>query len=186
MATVYLAMDRRHGRPVAVKVLRPELAGALGPERFLREIAIAARLQHPHILPLFDSGTAVIGTGATQPFYVMPYIAGESLRGRLGRETQLEVEEALSICRQVAAALSYAHGQGIVHRDIKPANILLDSGRAVVADFGIAQALDLAGGAKLTETGLSLGTPGVYEPGTSCRWASRCARGRLQSRLRSL
>ena len=175
MATVYLAQDLRHNRPVALKVLHAELAGALGPERFLREIAIAARLQHPHILPLFDSGTAVIGSGAARPYYVMPYVAGESLRARLQRETQLGQGEALGICRQVAAALSHAHAQGIIHRDIKPENILLEDDHAVVADFGIAQALDLAGGERLTETGLSLGTPAYMSP-------EQAAAGRVDAR----
>jgi eukaryotic-like serine/threonine-protein kinase len=164
MATVYLAQDLRHNRPVALKVLHHELAGALGPERFLREISIAARLQHPHILPLFDSGTAVIGSGAARPYYVMPYVAGESLRARLQRETQLGLGETLRICGQVAAALTHAHAHGIIHRDIKPENILLDKDHALVADFGIAQALDLAGGERLTETGLSLGTPAYMSP----------------------
>jgi eukaryotic-like serine/threonine-protein kinase len=164
MATVYLARDLRHDRLVALKMLRPELSGAVGTDRFLREISIAARLQHPNILPLFDSGTVVIGGGPARPFYVMPYVAGESLRARLQRETQLGLEEALGICGQVASALSYAHAQSIVHRDIKPENILLEAGRVVVADFGIAQALDLAGGEKLTETGLSLGTPAYMSP----------------------
>ena len=164
MATVYLAQDLRHNRPVALKVLHHELAGALGPERFLREISIAARLQHPHILPLFDSGTAVIGSGAARPYYVMPYVAGESLRARLQRETQLGLGETLRICGQVAAALTHAHAHGIIHRDIKPENILLDEDHALVADFGIAQALDLAGGERLTETGLSLGTPAYMSP----------------------
>ncbi len=140
MAAVYLADDRKHHRQVAVKVLRPELAAALGPERFLREIEIAARLRHPHILPLYDSGEA---DGSL--YYVMPYAAGESLRDRLERETQLPIEDALSIAREVADALQYAHDEGVVHRDIKPENILLESGHAVVADFGIARAVAEAG-----------------------------------------
>jgi serine/threonine-protein kinase len=164
MATVYLACDLRNDGLVALKVLHPELSGALGTDRFLREISIAARLQHPNILPLFDSGTTVLGGGEERTFYVMPYVAGESLRARLQRETQLGLEEAIVICRQIAAALDYAHGQGIVHRDIKPENILLEAERSVVADFGIAKALDAAGGEKLTETGLSLGTPAYMSP----------------------
>jgi hypothetical protein len=175
MATVWLARDLRHERLVALKVLHHELFGALGPERFLREIAIAARLQHPNILPLFDSGTAVIGGGAARPYYVMPYVAGESLRARLERETQLGLQAALGFALQVAAALSHAHAQGIVHRDIKPENILLEDGHALVADFGIAQALDLAGGEKLTETGLSLGTPVYMSP-------EQAAAGRVDAR----
>ncbi len=135
MATVYLARDLRHGRPVAIKVLRPEIAAALGPERFLREIEVAARLTHPHILPLHDSGEA-----AGLLFYVMPYIEGESLRDRLEREGQLPFEEAVRITRDVAGALSY----DVVHRDIKPENILLSGGEAVVADFGIARAITAA------------------------------------------
>ncbi|MCH7526970.1 MAG: protein kinase, partial [Planctomycetes bacterium] len=159
MAIVYLADDRKHHRQVAVKVLRPELSAALGPERFLREIEISARLRHPHILPLYDSGE-------TDGFlyYVMPYAGGESLRDRLEREKQLPVEEAPLIASEVADALQYAHGQGVVHRDIKPENILLESGHAVVADFGIARAVAEAGGTKLTETGLSIGTPTYMSP----------------------
>ena len=140
MATVYLARDERHRRSVALKVLHPELAHALGAERFLREIEVAANLSHPHILPLHDSGEA-----AGLLYYVMPYVEGESLRDRLTRETQLPVDEALQIAREVADALAYAHGQGVIHRDIKPENILLSGGHALVADFGIARALDQAG-----------------------------------------
>ncbi len=159
MATVYLARDLKHGRPVALKVLRPELAAALGPERFLREIQIAASLNHPHILPLHDSGVA---DGLL--YYVMPLVEGESLRARLTREKQLPLDDALRIAHNIAAALAYAHSRGIVHRDIKPENILLESGEAVVADFGIARAIDAAGGSRLTETGLSLGTPAYMSP----------------------
>jgi tetratricopeptide (TPR) repeat protein len=159
MATVYLARDRKHDRLVALKVLRPELAHTLGPDRFLREIALTAQLQHPLILPLLDSGEAD-GT----LYYVMPYVEGESLRDRLDRERQLPLEEALQIAREVAEALGNAHSRGVIHRDIKPENVLLAGGRAVVADFGIAKAVTEAGGAKLTETGLAIGTPAYMSP----------------------
>src|SRR6059058_4182476 len=159
MATVYLARDLRHGRPVAIKVLRPEIAAALGPERFLREIELAARLTHPHILPLHDSGAA---EGSL--YYVMPYVEGETLRDRLEREGQLPLEDALRITREVASALSYAHDHDVVHRDIKPENILLSGGEAVVADFGIARAITQAAGSKLTETGIPIGTPAYMSP----------------------
>ena len=159
MATVYLAEDLKHHRKVAVKVLRPELAAALGPERFLREIEISARLRHPHILPLYDSGEA---DGFL--YYVMPHVAGESLRDRLDREQQLPIDDALQITGEVADALHYAHEQNVVHRDIKPENILLESGHAVVADFGIARAVAQAGGERLTGTGLSVGTPTYMSP----------------------
>jgi eukaryotic-like serine/threonine-protein kinase len=159
MASVYLAQDLKHDRPVAIKVLHPELAATLGPERFLREIHTAARLQHPHILPLFDSGEA-----AGQLWYAMPYVAGESLRDRLRREVQLPIEDALRITDQVAMALDCAHRHGVIHRDIKPENILLEDGQAVVADFGLARAVDAAGGERLTGTGLALGTPAYMSP----------------------
>jgi eukaryotic-like serine/threonine-protein kinase len=159
MATVYLAQDLKHHRKVAVKVLRAEVAAVLGPERFLREIAIAARLHHPHILPLYDSGRA-----EEFLFYVMPYVEGQSLRDRLTRERQLPLDDALQIAREVADALSFAHSQGVVHRDIKPENILLESGHAVVADFGIARAISAAGSERLTETGIALGTPAYMSP----------------------
>src|SRR5207245_2590277 len=159
MAIVYLAQDLRHHRPVAIKVLKPEIAGALGPERFLQEIEIAAGLTHPHILPLHDSGEA-----AGFLYYVMPYVEGESLRDRLRRERQLPVEEAVRIAREVATALSYAHSQDVVHRDIKPENILLSGGEAVVADFGIARAITAAAAGTLTETGIAIGTPGYMSP----------------------
>src|SRR5438128_9244769 len=159
MATVYLARDLKHGRPVALKVLRPEIAAALGPERFLRELEVAAQLTHPHILPLHDSGQA-----AGFLYYVMPYIERESLRDRLEREGQLPLEEALRITREVASALSYAHSHDVVHRDIKPENILRSGGEAVVADFGIARAIVAAGPEKLTDTGLAVGTPGYMSP----------------------
>ena len=159
MATVFLAHDLRHDRQVAVKVLREELAAVIGAERFLAEIRTTANLQHPHILPLFDSGT-VDGT----VFYVMPYVEGESLGDRLNRETQLPVEEAVRIAKEVAHALDYAHRRGVIHRDIKPDNILLQDGSALVADFGIALAASKTGGARMTETGMSLGTPHYMSP----------------------
>jgi eukaryotic-like serine/threonine-protein kinase len=167
MATVYLAHDVRHDRKVALKVLRPELAAVIGAERFLAEIKTTANLQHPHILPLFDSGR----TGEDERwredfvFYVMPFVEGESLRDRLNREHQLPVDEAVRIAREVADALDYAHRHGVVHRDIKPENILLHDGRAQVADFGIALAVSRSdGGTRMTETGMSLGTPHYMAP----------------------
>ena len=159
MATVYLAQDLKHHRPVAIKLLRSELAAALGPERFLREIEISAHLHHPHILPLYDSGEA---EGLL--YYVMPYVEGESLRDRLTREKQLPLEDALQIAREVADALGYAHSHGVIHRDIKPENILLESGHAVVADFGIARAVGSAATEKLTQTGIAVGTPVYMSP----------------------
>jgi len=159
MATVYLAQDIKHDRKVAVKVLKPELAAVLGAERFVVEIKTTAALQHPHILPLFDSGTA---DGFL--YYVMPYIEGETLRGKLNRETQFSVDEAVRIAAQVADALDYAHRHGVIHRDIKPENILLHDGRPMVADFGIALAVSAAAGGRMTETGLSLGTPHYMSP----------------------
>ncbi|MBA3889181.1 MAG: protein kinase [Gemmatimonadaceae bacterium] len=159
MATVFLAQDVKHGRRVAIKVLQPELAAVLGGERFLREIEIAARLAHPHILPLHDSGEV-----AGQFFYVMPFVEGVSLRDRLRREHQLPVDEAVRLTQQVASALDYAHRRNVVHRDIKPENILLQEGHALVADFGIALAVSEAGGERLTGTGLSLGTPYYMSP----------------------
>jgi Tol biopolymer transport system component/tRNA A-37 threonylcarbamoyl transferase component Bud32 len=159
MATVYLAQDLKHDRKVAVKVLRPELAAVLGAERFLSEIKVTANLQHPHILPLHDSGEA---KGFL--YYVMPFVEGESLRAKLDREKQLSVDEAVAIASAVAKALDYAHRHGVIHRDIKPANILLHDGQPMVADFGIALAVRAAGGERLTETGLSLGTPQYMSP----------------------
>ena len=159
MATVYLADDLRHNRPVAIKVLKPELAAVVGSERFLAEIETTANLQHPHILPLFDSGGA---DGFL--FYVMPFVEGETLADRLGREHQLPVDDAVRIATDVAEALDYAHRKGVIHRDIKPANILLLEGKPVIADFGIALAVGAAGGGRLTETGLSLGTPHYMSP----------------------
>jgi serine/threonine-protein kinase len=159
MAFVYLAHDRKHHRAVAVKVLRPELAVALGRERFLREIEIAARLTHPHVLPLYDSGEA---NGVL--YYVMPYVEGESLRDRLDREKQLPLEDGLRIAREVASALAYAHSRDVVHRDIKPENILLAGGEAFVTDFGIARAITAAAGERLTATGVTVGTPPYMSP----------------------
>ncbi len=159
MALVFLAHDRKHQRAVAVKLLRPELAAAMGPDRFLREIEIAARLQHPHILPLYDSGEA---DGLL--YYIMPYVEGESLRERLDREKQLSLGHAVEIARQVASALAYAHSRDLVHRDIKPENILLTGGEVVLADFGIARAITAAGGDRLTQTGLAVGTPSYMSP----------------------
>jgi eukaryotic-like serine/threonine-protein kinase len=159
MAKVYLAQDLKHGRPVALKVLKSELAHALGPERFLREIRLTAQLDHPHILPLLDSGDA-----GEFLYYVMPYVDGESLRERLTREKQLPLEDAFRIAREVADALSYAHSHGIVHRDIKPENVLLAGQHARVADFGIARAVTAAGGETLTGTGLAIGTPTYMSP----------------------
>jgi len=159
MATVYLAHDLRHDRPVAIKVLRPELGEALGAERFHQEIQLAAQLQHPHILTLIDSGEA-----AGLLYYIMPYVAGESLRERLNRDGRLQAAEAIRLVTQVAAALAFAHRQGVVHRDIKPENILLQEGHALVADFGIALAVRQVGNQRLTATGFSLGTPAYMSP----------------------
>jgi serine/threonine-protein kinase len=164
MATVYLARDEKQGRLVALKVLRPDLASALGVERFLREIAITSRLSHPHILPLYDSGTIPAGGPCSGPYYAMAYVEGESLRARLDREPQLSVDTALQITLEVAEALEYAHRNGIVHRDIKPENILFSQGHALVADFGIARAVEVAGGEALTATGISVGTPYYMSP----------------------
>src|SRR5262245_5651697 len=159
MAVVFLAEDLRHHRPVAIKVLLPELAALLGAERFLREIETAARLHHPHILALYDSGA-----DGGLLYYVMPYAEGESLRQRLEQEKQLPVADALRIASEVADALDYAHRRGVVHRDIKPENILLSEQHAVVADFGIARAIVAAGGERLTATGVAIGTPGYMSP----------------------
>ncbi len=159
MATVYLAHDLKHDRDVAIKVLHPDLGAALGGERFLSEIRTTARLQHPHILPLLDSGDA---DGLL--YYVMPLVTGETLRARLERERQLPIADAVRIAREVASALDYAHRQNVIHRDIKPENILLHDGQAIVADFGIALAVQSAGGARMTQTGLSLGTPQYMSP----------------------
>jgi serine/threonine-protein kinase len=159
MATVYRAHDLKHDRGVAIKVLRPELANAVGAERFQREIQLAARLSHPHILPLFDSG----GVGDTL-FYVMPVVRGESLRDRLDREKQLPVADAVRLAREVAAALEHAHAQGVVHRDIKPENILLQDGHALLVDFGIGKALSDVANGTLTQAGMSVGTPAYMSP----------------------
>jgi Tol biopolymer transport system component/tRNA A-37 threonylcarbamoyl transferase component Bud32 len=159
MATVYLAQDLKHNRKVAIKVLKPELAAVLGAERFVQEIQTTAALNHPHILPLFDSGEA-----GGFLYYVMPFIEGETIREKLNRETQLGIEEAVRITTEVADALDYAHRHGVIHRDIKPENILLHDGRAMVMDFGIALAVSAAAGGRMTETGLSLGTPHYMSP----------------------
>jgi serine/threonine-protein kinase len=172
MATVYLARDLRHSRPVAIKVVRPELSGAEGIARFLREIELAAGLQHPHILPVFDSGAIDDGSGGRTPYFVMPFVQGETLRARLARERQLPLEDAITLATEVADALAYAHANGVVHRDIKPENILLSGGHAVVADFGVAKALATgqrpetpAGDpSALTQVGFAIGTPNYMAP----------------------
>ncbi len=180
MATVYLAEDLKHGRKVAIKVLRPELAAVIGVDRFLREIKTIANLQHPHILGLIDSGTTTVASHEsrvdnastqardsqllTMVYYVMPFVQGESLRDRLNREKQLPIADGVRLATEVASALDYAHRQGVIHRDIKPENILLHDGQALVADFGIALAVSSAGGSRMTETGMSLGTPHYMSP----------------------
>jgi serine/threonine-protein kinase len=166
MATVYLARDLRHDRPVAIKVLREELAAAVGAERFLAEIRVTASLQHPHILPLFDSGS-VPAERDGQPsllYYVMPFVEGETLRSRIAREGRLRVDDAIEVAREMAEALEHAHQHGVVHRDVKPENVLLQGGHALVADFGIALAVQHAGGERLTRTGLTVGTPQYMAP----------------------
>jgi serine/threonine protein kinase/tetratricopeptide (TPR) repeat protein len=192
MAVVYLALDLKHHRQVALKILRPELTAALGQERFLREIETTAALHHPHILPLYDSGQAIVpplrtaeresrkdsltvAGGEVFLYYVMPYVEGESLRDRLTREQQLPLDDTLQITREVADALSYAHSRGIVHRDIKPENILLEQGHALVADFGIAKAVSAAGGEALTATGLAIGTAAYMSPE---QWAAQAVDAR--------
>jgi len=166
MATVYLAEDLKHHRKVAVKVLRPELAVAIGSDRFFREIEIAARLQHPHVLPLLDSGMIEERPGDPngRPYYVMPFVEGESLRDRL-RRGELPVEDAVRILIEVVDALAYAHSRGVVHRDIKPDNVLLSGRHALVMDFGVAKAVsDAAGDKRMTEPGVALGTPAYMAP----------------------
>ena len=158
-ATVYLATDQKHQREVALKVLRPEVASAIGLERFVREIEISARLRHPNILPLFDSGEA---DGLF--YYVMPFVEGESLRDILNRETQLSIDDTLRIAQEVADALALAHSHGVVHRDVKPENILIDAGHAVVTDFGIARAILEVESDKLTGSGIAVGTPEYMSP----------------------
>jgi serine/threonine-protein kinase len=159
MAYVFVAHDIKHDRKVAIKVLKPDLASSIGTERFLREIKNAAKLSHPHILPLYDSGEA---DGIL--YYVMPLVEGESLSDYIAREKQLSIEEAVKITREIAEALSVAHSYGLVHRDIKPDNVMMTGGHALVADFGIALAVDQAGGEKLTQTGMSIGTPAYMSP----------------------
>ncbi len=159
MASVYLAQDQRHDRLVAVKVLNSELAASMGSDRFLQEIKLAARLNHPHILPLFDSGSI---DGFL--YYVMPYVEGESLRERLDRDRKLSVEEAVRHGQAIASALDYANRQGVVHRDVKPENVMLYEGEAMVMDFGIAKALSGAGSATMTQTGMMVGTPAYVSP----------------------
>src|ERR1700674_208142 len=158
-ATVWLAEDVRHSRQVVIKLLKPELAAMLGTERFLLEIEIAARLNHPHILPVFDSGEA---NGV--PYYVMPYVSGESLRGLIDRQGQLPIGDAVRFAHEIADALGFAHEKGVVHRDIKPENVLLAGGHAVIADFGIARAIDAASNARITMLGIVVGTPDYISP----------------------
>src|SRR4051812_10290457 len=166
MATVYLARDTRHNRRVALKVLKPDLGAALGPERFLSEIQVTANLQHPNLLPLFDSGEVKDSRpgGGSLLYYVMPFVEGQTLRARLEAKGQLPVEDALRIAVGIAGALDYAHRHGVVHRDLKPENILLHEDQPVVMDFGIALAVSNAGGERLTQMGLSLGTPQYMSP----------------------
>ena len=164
VATVYLARDRKHDRAVALKILRPEIASGTDAKRFAREIGFLAKLHHPHILPLYDSGTLALPDGRPGLFYVMPFVRGESLRQRLEREVQLQIADAVHIAREVADALGYAHGEGIVHRDVRPENILLESGHAQVADFGIARALEATGGELLSASGIVLGAPAYLSP----------------------
>ena len=159
MATVYLAHDVRHDRRVALKVLRPELAATLGPDRFPREIRIVAKLQHPHVLPLHDSGET-----AGFLYYVMPYVDGESLRQKLERDGPMPVHDAVRVLREVVDALAYAHSHGVLHRDIKPDNVMLSGRHALVTDFGVAKAVSDAGGEKLTTVGVAVGTPTYMSP----------------------
>src|SRR5687768_2318303 len=167
MATVWLAHDLKHDRPVALKVMRPELAATLGPARCLREIRLCARLQNPHILAVLDSGTVGQGDGGTELlWFTMPFVEGESLRGRMARESQLPLDDALRIVREVADGLHYAHQHGVIHRDIKPENVLLSGTHALIADFGIARAVaaDDQRDDRLTETGTTVGTPHYMSP----------------------
>ena len=164
VATVYLARDRKHDRAVALKLLRPEISFGSDAKRFAREIGFLARLHHPHILPLYDSGAMALADGRQGLFYVMPYVRGESLRQRLEREGQLPIADAVHLAREVADALGYAHAEGIVHRDVRPENILLESGHALVADFGIARALETTGGDQLSASGVVLGVPAYVSP----------------------
>ena len=164
VTTVFLARDTRHNRQVAIKVLRPELRNSVESERFLREISIVASLYHPHILQLFDSGVASGAGPASGLYYVMPYANGESLRERIDRDLQLPPKDAVRIAAEVASALAYAHARGIVHRDVKPENIMLEGGHVLLADFGIARALEFAGGEKLSRSGIVLGTPLYMSP----------------------
>ena len=180
MATVYLAQDLKHHRRVALKVLRPELAAALGPERFVREVETVAQLQHPHILPLFDSGEA---DGFL--YYVMPFVDGESLRERLKREGDIPIHEAVRILREVVDALAHAHQHGIVHRDIKPDNVMLSGRHAVVTDFGVAKAVSAAGTDKLTTVGVALGTPTYMAPEQAMGETNLDASGRHLLRRRA-
>src|SRR3954462_14528181 len=171
MATVYLARDLRHKRSVALKVIRPELSGAAGVARFLQEIELAANLQHPHILPVFDSGVIDLGDGSPMPYFVMPFVEGETLRQRLQRDNHLPIDLAVTIAGEVADALAYAHAHGVVHRDVKPENILLTGGHAVVADFGVAKAIQVGVSpepaevsSRLTRAGIAIGTPLYMSP----------------------
>jgi serine/threonine protein kinase len=164
VATVYLARDRKHDRRVALKVLRPEIGTGSDRRRFEREIAILARLHHPHILPLYDSGVLTLTGDRDGLFYVMPYVEGDNLRVRLEREGRLPVAESVHLAREVAGALAYAHGQGIIHRDVRPENILLESGHALVADFGIARALEASAGEQISTVGVVLGHPAYMSP----------------------
>ena len=180
MATVYLAEDLKHGRRVAIKLLTPEIAAAIGPERFRREIEIAARLNHPNILALHDSGVA-----DGRLYYVMPYIEGESLKAKIAREGLLSVEDALRLAREIAGALAYAHHQGLIHRDIKPENVLLSDGIALVADFGIAHVMDAGDATALTAVGTSPGNAVLHGAGADHRKrGDRRPCGRLQPRMR--